>query len=96
MLDFIDVDKDGGVRVDLKLAKRLGLGHLIKRLRINKEAIQDIELEAKLPALFKLGEYSNLWTLEATPEVRRAEVAKRLEGSRGHGECHFLKRNSLA
>ena len=50
-----------------------------------KEAIQNIELEAKLPTLFKLGEYSNLWSLEATPEVRRAEVAKRLEGSRGHG-----------
>jgi len=46
LLDFIDVDEQGGVKVDLKLAKRLGLGHLIKQLRINKEGIQDIELEA--------------------------------------------------
>jgi len=46
LMDFIDVDEQGGVKVDLKLAKRLGLGHLIKQLRINKDGIQDIELEA--------------------------------------------------
>ena len=46
LLDFIDVDEQGGVKVDLKLAKRLGLGHLIKQPRINKDGIQDIELEA--------------------------------------------------
>ncbi|MGA7498185.1 MAG: hypothetical protein WBX00_15775 [Isosphaeraceae bacterium] len=41
LLDFIDVDEKGGVKVDLKLANRRGLGHLIKRLRINKDGIQD-------------------------------------------------------
>jgi hypothetical protein len=69
LLDFIDVDEKGGVKVNLKLVKRLGLGHLIKRLRINKNGIQDIELEAKLPALVRLGEYYNLWNREAPPEV---------------------------
>src|SRR5271157_2957037 len=41
LLDLIDVDEKGGVKVDLKLANRRGLGHLIKRLRINKDGIQD-------------------------------------------------------
>jgi len=39
LLDFIDADEQGGVKVDLKLAKRLGLGRLIKQLRINKDGI---------------------------------------------------------
>jgi Terminase small subunit len=78
LLDFIDVDKEGGCKVDLKLVKRLGLGHLIKRLRINKDGIQDIELEARLPALIKLGEYYNLWNREAPPEVSLVELAKGL------------------
>ena len=46
LLDFVNVNEQGGIKVDLKLAKRLGLGHLIKQLRINKDGIQDIELEA--------------------------------------------------
>ncbi|MBV8310698.1 MAG: terminase small subunit, partial [Planctomycetaceae bacterium] len=33
LLNFIEVDNYGGFKVDLKLVKRLGLGHLIKRLR---------------------------------------------------------------
>ena len=31
LLDFIDVDPNGGCKVNMKLVKRLGLGHLIKR-----------------------------------------------------------------
>jgi hypothetical protein len=61
LLDFMDADTDGVVKVDLELIKRLGLGHLIKRLRINKDGTQDIELEPKVPALVKLGEHYKLW-----------------------------------
>ena len=49
LLDFIDVDPNGGCKVNMKLVKRLGLGHLIKRLRINKDGTQNIELEARPP-----------------------------------------------
>src|SRR5208337_4567 len=78
MLDFIDVGKDGRVKVDLKLVKRLGLSHLIKRLRINKDGTQDIELESRVPALVKLREHYKLWKGEAQPQVTLVELAKRL------------------
>ena len=80
-MDFIDVHEKSGCKVDLKLVKRLGLGHLIKQLRINKDGIQDIELEAKLPALVKLGEYYKLWNRKAPPEVSLVELAKRLRAT---------------
>jgi hypothetical protein len=77
--------------VNLKLIKRLGLRHLIKRLRINKDGTQDIELEPKLPALVKLGEHYNLFNREAQPQVTMVEVAKHLkaryEELRRTGEC---------
>jgi hypothetical protein len=57
MRDFMAVDKNGGLKVDLKLSQRRDLGHLIKRVRIHKDGSQDIELEPRLPALAKLGEY---------------------------------------
>ena len=41
LLNFIDIDPNGGWKVDLKLVKRLGLGHLIKRLRINKDGTSE-------------------------------------------------------
>ena len=78
LLDFIDVDQDGGCKVDMKLVKRLGLGHLIKRLRINKDGTQNIELEARLPALVKLGEHYSLRKGEAQPQVTLVELAKGL------------------
>ncbi|HWU40097.1 MAG TPA: hypothetical protein VN203_20800, partial [Candidatus Acidoferrum sp.] len=88
---FIDVDPKGVCKVNLKLIKRLGLGHLIKRLRINKDGTQDIELEAKLPALVKLGEHYNLWKREKQQQVTLVEVAKHLraryEQLRRDGEC---------
>src|SRR5271157_1817642 len=79
MLDFIDVGRDGRVKVDLKLVKRLGLGHLIKRLRTNKDGTQDIELEPKVPALVKLGEHYNLWKGEAQSQLTLVELAKGLK-----------------
>ena len=65
LLNFIEVDNNGGWKVDLKLVKRLGLGHLIKRLRTNKDGTSEIELEARVPALLKLGDHYNLWKGEA-------------------------------
>ena len=94
LTEFIDVDPKGVCKVNLKLVKRLGLGHLIKRLRINKDGTQDIELEAKLPALVKLGEHFNLFKREAQPQVTMVEVAKHLraryEELRRTGECGEL------
>ena len=79
LLDFIDVDPNGGCKVNMKLVKRLGLGHLIKRLRINKDGTQNIELEARLPALVKLGEHYNLWKGEVQSQLTLVELAKGLK-----------------
>ncbi len=79
LLDFIEVDPNGGCKVDVKLAKRLRLGHLVKRLRINKDGTQDIVLEARLPALVKLGEYYKLWKGEAEQQLTMVDLAKNLE-----------------
>ena len=91
LTEFIDVDPKGVCKVNLKLIKRLGLGHLIKRVRINKDGTSDIELEARLPALVKLGEHYNLFRREAQPQVTLVEVAKHLraryEELRRTGEC---------
>jgi hypothetical protein len=78
LLNFIEVDDKGGWKVDLKLVKRLGLGHLIKRLRTNKDGTSDIELEPRLPALLKLGEHYNLWKGEAQSQLTLVELAKGL------------------
>jgi NADH pyrophosphatase NudC (nudix superfamily) len=91
LLDFLEVDPNGGCKVDMKLVKRLGLGHLVKRLRINKDGTQDIVLEARLPALVKLGEHYNLWKREAQQQLTLVNVAKHLraryEELRRAGEC---------
>ncbi len=79
MLDFIDVGRDGQVKVDLKQVQRLGLGHLFKRLRLNKDRTPDIELEPKASALVKLGEYYKLWKGEAEQQITMVDVAKQLE-----------------
>ena len=78
LLNFIEVDPEGDWKVDLKLVKRRGLGHLIKRLRTNKDGTQDIELEPRVPALFKLGEHFNLWKGEAQSQLTLVELAKGL------------------
>jgi len=79
LLNFIEVDSNGDWKVDLKLVKRLGLGHLVKRLRKNKDGTSDIELEARVPALVKLGEHYNLWKVEAQSQLTLVEVAKGLK-----------------
>src|SRR5271157_5308865 len=83
LTEFIDVDPQGVCKVDMKHIKRLGLGHLIKRVRIKKDGTQDIELEAKLPALVKLGEHYNLWKPEKQQQVTLVEVAKHLRARYG-------------
>ena len=79
LLNFIGADKTGGFEVNLKLVKRLGLGHVIKRLRIHKDGTQDIELEPKLPALLKLGEHYHLWKGEGQSQLTLVELAKGLK-----------------
>jgi Terminase small subunit len=78
ILDFMRIRRDGQVKADLELVKRLGLGHLVKRLRINKDGTPDIELEPKVPALVKLGEHYELWKGKAEPQITLVELAKRL------------------
>ena len=78
MLDFLEFDQNGGCKLNLELVKRLGLGHLIKRLRINKDGTHDIVLESRLPALIKLGDYHKLWNREAEPQVTLVDLAKRM------------------
>ena len=79
LLNFIDVDSNGGCKVNMKLVKRLGLGHLIKRLRKNKDGTSEIELEARVPALLKLGEHYNLWKGEGQSQLTLVELAKGLK-----------------
>ena len=79
LLDFIAVDPNGDWKVDLKLVKQRGLGHLIKRLRKNKDGSSEIELEARVPALLKLGDHYNLWKGEAQSQLTLVEVAKGLK-----------------
>ena len=79
LLDFLKEDGPDGFKVDLKLIKRLGLGHLIKRVRLKKDGTQDIVLEARLPALIKLGEHYKLWKGEPQQQVTLVALAKRLK-----------------
>jgi len=68
VLDFVDHGKDGEGKVDVRLIKRLGLGHLVKRLRTHRDGTQDIELEPRAPALVRLGEHYKLWKGAAEPD----------------------------
>ena len=77
-LSFSRIDEKGCARVDLKRVQRLGLGHVIRRLSLNKDGYQDIELVPKVPALVKLGEYYKLWKGEAEQQLTLVEVAKGL------------------
>ncbi len=76
LMDFMNEDGKGALKVDLKLVKRLGLGHLIKRLRTKQDGTHDIELEARLPALVKLGEHYSLWKGEAQSQLTLVDLAK--------------------
>jgi phosphopantetheine adenylyltransferase len=79
LLDFMEVDSQGHYKLDIKVARRRRLGHLVKRLRINKDGSQEIVLESRLPALVKLGEHFNLWKTEAQQQLTLVDVAKTLE-----------------
>ena len=79
LLNFIEVAPGGDWKVDLKQVQRLGLGHLIKRLRKNKDGTSEIELEARVPALLKLGDHYKLWKGEAQSQLTLVEAAKALK-----------------
>ncbi len=68
LLAFLDIEDDGSFKVNLFRARKAGLGHPLKRVRQTKDMV-DIEVEARLPALVKLGEYYNLWNRESPPEI---------------------------
>ncbi len=79
LMDFIAVDREGDWKVNLKRIKMLGLGHLVKRLRKNKDGFSDIELEPRTNALIKLGEHYNLFKGETQTPLTLVELAKSLE-----------------
>ena len=79
LLNFIAVDPHGDWKVDLKQVQRLGLGHLIKRLRKNKDRTSEIELEARVPALLKLGDHYKLWKGEAQSQVTLVELLDEID-----------------
>ena len=79
LLVFSRADEKGRRRVNLDLVQRLGLGHVIRRLRTNRDGTQDIELEPKAPALVKLGEHYKLWKGEAQQQVTLVDLAKGLQ-----------------
>jgi hypothetical protein len=91
VLDFVEHRKDGEAKVDVNLIKRLGLGHLIKRLRTHHDGTQDIELEPRAPALVKLGEHFDLWKSQAQQQITLVELSKQLraqyEELQRTGEC---------
>ena len=66
LLNFIDVDNKGGCKVDLKLVKRLGLGHLIKRLRINKDGTRTSSWKPGCPP------WSSLANITTSAKVKRS------------------------
>jgi hypothetical protein len=78
VLDFVAGSGGADVRVNLKRARRQGKGFLLRRLRA-KGGDLDIELESKLAALVKLGEYYGMWNREPAPAVSLAELAKKLK-----------------
>ena len=91
ILDFIEVEGEGPYKVNLKQIKEMGAGHVIRRLRISKDGTLQIELEPRLPALIKLGEYFKLWDREAESQFTLVDLAKSLkekyERLRPSGQC---------
>ncbi len=79
VLDFVEHRKDGEAKVDVNLIKRVGLGHLIKRLRTHQDGTQDIELEPRVPALVKLGEYQKLWKGEVQSQDTLVELLDEID-----------------
>ena len=79
LLDFWDITESGEATVNLASVNRLGLGHLIKKVRTRKDGRPDIELEPKLPALIRLGEHYKLWKGDAQPQLTLCDLAKSLK-----------------
>ncbi len=79
IMDFIQVEGEDVYKVNLKQIKEIGAGHVIRRLRINKDGTIQIELEPRLPALIKLGEYFKLWDREAESQFTLVDLAKSLK-----------------
>jgi len=77
-LDFFEPGANG-CKLDLKQIRRRGLGHLIKRVRIRKDGTTEFDLESKLSALVKLGEYHRLWKGVEEQQLTMVDVAKELE-----------------
>ena len=59
--DFLEIDDDGGFKVDLAKAKRRGKLHTLKRLKQTKDGEIDIQIHDPLAALEKLGRYHRLF-----------------------------------
>jgi hypothetical protein len=78
ILDFIEVRENGEWDVCLKLVKRRGKGHLIRKMK-KSDFGTELELRDSLAALIKLGEYHGLWDREKPPEISLVELAKRLK-----------------
>jgi phage terminase small subunit len=89
ILDFADVKPDGSIRINLKPSRRRERAWLLKRLKTTKGEV-DIELESKLQAIIKMGEYHNMCDRDKPPELSLVELAKkvreRLEGDRDRGD----------
>jgi len=79
LFHFIRLEANGDWNVDLRAAKRLGMGHLIKRIRKKKDGSTDIELEPRMLALSKIGAHLSLWKGEGNEEITMVDVAKHLE-----------------
>ncbi len=79
LLAFMNLAQSANFAIDLKTIRQLGLGHVIKRLRIRKDGALEIELESRLQALIKLGEYFKLWKREAEPQLTLVDLAKSLK-----------------
>jgi phage terminase small subunit len=76
--EFLEIQADGTWRVNLAMVRRRRKGHLIHKIKVTEFGTQ-VELEGKLAALIKLGEYFGLWDREKPPEVSLVELAKRLK-----------------
>jgi phage terminase small subunit len=89
ILDFADVKPDGSIRINLKPSRRRERAWLLKRLKTTKGEV-DIELESKLQAIIKTGEYHKMWDRDKPPELSLVELAKRvrerLESDRDRGD----------
>jgi hypothetical protein len=58
--EFITIDSADSWKIDLRRIKARRKGHLIKKIRQTKDG-PEIELESRLAALVKLGEFFSLW-----------------------------------